>query len=716
MSRLALLLLFVGISFGQKKPITLDTLRELGRERDVPGTARWAPDGKTFAFQQGKILKLYMPDKEGAKTIVSLDALEQAAVKPEADGPMEWTNRRARTGGIEWSPDGKSLLDTVNGDLFLIHVGNGKWEQITKTGVAEIDPKISPDGKKIAFRRGSDLYSLEIETRKETRLTVDGSATLLNGGLDWVYPEEIGLSTAFWWAPDSRAIAYLQFDTSREPLFPHEDLLKTHGIFEPQRYPQAGQNNAEVRLGVVAAGGGATRWFDVGDTRNTYLIARAGWMPGSQHLYVIRTNRVQNRLEALAIKVESGSTTTLFRESDPYWINLKGDLQFLKDGKHFLWTSERDGYRHIYLYANDGKDVKQLTRGNWEVNAIEGVDEERGCVFYTSSEPTHLERHLYSVDFGGTSKRRLSQQAGMHTISMGPGGAYYLDTVSSLTAPPITKLHSGDGKELAVYREADRRLDEYELLRPEIVKFNGTDGTPLYGRLIKPAGYQPGKKYPVVVMVYGGPDAALPVRNAWLGAGLEQVLAHRGYVVWQAENRGGAGRGHAFETPIYHQLGVNELADQVAGVKYLESLGFADPHRIGITGWSYGGFMTANALLNAADVFHAGFAGAPVTNWVNYDTIYTERYMGLPNENPDGYAATALTPHAANLQGKLLLVHNLEDDNVLFQNTLQLANALQVAGKQFEMMVYPQKTHTVTGAVSNQMNELMLEFFDRNLK
>lgn len=716
MSRLALLLLFIGISFGQKKPITLDTLRELGRARDVPGPARWAPDGKTFVFQQGKTLKMYMPEKKGAKAIVSIDALEEAAVKPADNGPMEWTNRRARTGGIEWLPDGKSLLDTVNGDIFLIHPGNGKWEQITKTGVAEIDAKISPDGKKIAFRRGSDLYTLEIETRKETRLTADGSATLLNGGLDWVYPEEIGLSTAFWWAPDSRTIAYLQFDTSREPLFPHEDLLKTHGMFEPERYPQAGQNNAEVRLGVVAAGGGATRWFDIGDTRDAYLIARAGWMPGSQHLYVIRTNRVQNRLEALAIEVESGSTTTLFRESDPYWINLKGDLQFLKDGRHFLWTSERDGYRHIYLYANDGKEVKQLTRGNWEVTAVEGVDEERGRVFYTSSEPTHLERQLYSIDFGGTNKRRLSQEAGMHTISMGPGGAYYLDTVSSLLAPPITKLHSGDGKELAVYREADRRLDEYELLRPEIVKFNATDGTPLYGRLIKPAGYQSGKKYPVVVMVYGGPDAALPVRNAWLGPGLEQVLAHRGYVVWQAENRGGAGRGHVFETPIYHKLGVNELADQVAGVKYLESLGFADPQRIGITGWSYGGFMTANALLNAAEVFHAGFAGAPVTNWLNYDTIYTERYMGLPNENPDGYAATALMPHAANLQGKLLLVHNLEDDNVLFQNTLQLANALQLAGKQFEMMVYPQKTHAVTGAVSNQMNELMLEFFDRNLK
>jgi dipeptidyl-peptidase-4 len=277
-------------------------------------------------------------------------------------------------------------------------------------------------------------------------------------------------------------------------------------------------------------------------------------------------------------------------------------------------------------------------------------------------------------------------------------------------------LRSSDGKDVGVFREQNRKLtDDYDFVRPEIVQFKGSDGTQLYGRLIKPAGFQPGKKYPVVVMVYGGPDVALPVRNTWLGVSLEEVLAHRGYVVWQAENRGGSGRGHAFETAIYHKLGATELADQVAGVQYLISLGFADPQRIGIRGWSYGGFMTINALLNAPDVFHAGFAGAPVTSWLNYDTIYTERYMGLPSENPDGYAATSLVRRAANLKGKLLLAHNFEDDNVLFQNSLQMIDALQRAGKQFEMMLYPQKTHGVTGPLANQLNELTVDFFDRAL-
>ena len=716
MSKWALALLLAATALAQKKPITLDTLRDAARPRDVPGTATWAPDGKTFVYEQDHILKQYLPAEKTSRLITSLAALDAAATTAPDNGPMEWTNRRTRTGGIEWSADGQSLLYSGDGDLFLIRVPSGTWDQLTKTPEPEIDAQLSPDGKKAAYLRGSDLYTLDIETRKETRLTSNGSATLINGGLDWVYPEEIGLSRAFWWAPDSQSLTYLQFDISREPVFPHEDLLKTRALFEPQRYPQAGENNADVRMGVVPAAGGPTRWFDIGDTRHTYLIARAGWLPDAKHVYVVRTNRVQNRVEARAIDTESGSASVIFRESDPYWINLKGDLRFLKDGKRFLWMSERDGHRHLYLYSNDGKEVKQLTRGSWEVNAIEAVDESSGRVFYTSSEPTHLERHLYSVGLDGGNAHRITKETGMHTISMGTGG-YYLDTFSNLTTAPITMLRSGDGRDVAVYRERDQKLtSEYTFLQPEIVQFPSADGTMLYGRLLKPAGFEDGKKYPVVVMVYGGPDVALPVRNAWLGVSLEQVLAQRGYVVWQAENRGGAGRGHAFETAIYHHLGVTELADQVAGVKYLLSLGFADPARVGIRGWSYGGFMTINALLNAPAVFHAGFAGAPVTSWMNYDTIYTERYMGLPSENADGYAATALPRHAANLQGKLLIAHNFEDDNVLFQNTLQMITALQNANKQFEMMLYPQKTHDVRGAAAGQLNELTVEFFDRALK
>ena len=440
-------------------------------------------------------------------------------------------------------------------------------------------------------------------------------------------------------------------------------------------------------------------------------------MPDSRSAYVVRLNRVQNKLEFISIDVETGQSAVLFRESDRFWIDLSGDVRFLKDGKRMLWTSERDGFRHIYLYSIDGKDVKQLTRGEWEVNAIEGVDETAGRVYYTSSEPSPLERRLYSVKLDGSGKRELTPEAGAHSIAMGPTGAYFLDTWSSLQSPSRTVLRSGDGAEMGVYREADRtESEDFEILPTEIVSYKTPDGQQLYARLIKPAGFQAGKKYPVVMTVYGGPGVELPIRNAWQGVTMDQVYAHHGYVVWESENRGGRGRGHAFETPVYHQLGVQELADQVAGVKYLISLGFVDPERIGIHGWSYGGFMAANALLNAPDVFRCGIAGAPVTNWLNYDTIYTERYMGLPKDNPDGYRSTALGPQAANLTGRLMIMHNYEDDNVLFQNTLQLADALERAGKIFDLMLYPQKSHGVSGAAARQRDATMLEFFDRYLK
>ncbi|PWU02281.1 MAG: hypothetical protein C5B51_21175 [Terriglobia bacterium] len=716
MRKFGVFLLLASAASAQKKPVTLESLvEEPPREA---GATVWAPDGKSFAFRQGQDLMVYAAETKTARRVAGFRELENASVSlPLVGVPFEWTNRRESTGGMQWSRDSKSLLVAVRGDLFLIHADRGDWEQLTKTPAAELDPKLSPDGTKVLFRRAADLYTLDIPSRKETRLTSGGSQTLRNGGLDWVYPEEIGLSTAFWWSPDSKSVAYLQFDTAREPVVPHEDLLGLRAVFEPQSYPQAGEANPTIRLAVVPAEGGRIRWLDIGDTRDTYLIARVDWMPNGRGVYVMRTNRVQNRLEALAIDVESGAAATLFRESDPYWINLRGDLRFLKDGKHFLWTSERDGYRHIYLYSNDGREVQQLTKGQWEVSEIAGVDEAAGRIFYTSNEPDPLERHLFAIGIDGRNPRRLTPERGTHEISMAPGGVYFLDRWSSLISPPRTILHSGQGQTLGTFRDVDpREAEEFDLLPTEILQFKGADGTLLHGRLIRPAGFETGKKYPLLVTVYGGPTVTPTIRNAWAGITVEQVLARRGYLIWQAENRGVPGHGHAFETAIHHRLGAAELADQVAGVRYLISLGLADPDRVGIHGWSYGGFMTVNALLNAPEVFRAGFSGAPVTSWLNYDTIYTERYMGLPAENPDGYRETALPQHAANLKGKLMLAHNFEDDNVLFQNTLQLTSALQAAGKQFEMMLYPQKTHGVTGASLKQMNEMMIGFFDRSLK
>jgi dipeptidyl-peptidase-4 len=717
-----LALLLATSLFAQKKPITLETLTQAARApRGAAAPELWLPDGGSFLVRQNNRLSLYDCASGRSQLILALEALDAAAVvePPAGDGPTDWINRRAGVGAMQISANGKELLYTTRGDIFLIHLETGQWDQLTRTASIERDARLSPDGRTVAFRRGPDLYALDIAGKTETRLTDDGSETLLNGGLDWVYPEELELHSGFWWSPDSRSIAYLQFDTRDEPAYPHADLLRPRGTYEPQRYPRAGDSNAAIRMGVVAATGGATRWFDLGDTRESYLIGRAGWMPGSRALYVLRFNRVQNRDTLFSIDVATGARSTIFEESDPYWINLEGDLHFLDDGRRFLWTAQRGagGYRHLFLYANDGKRMRQLTAGAWEVTGIAGVDEAAGRVFYTSDEPSHLERHLYSIALDGRDKRRLTVEPGTHAISMGPGGRYYVDTWSSLNEPSRSALHAGDGAALGTYREQDRSaLDEFVVLPSSIESFTTPDGVTLYGRLIRPAGWKRRKRYPVVVSVYGGPGVDMPVRDAWPGIGIDQVLAQKGYVVWQCENRGGQGRGHEFETAIYRKLGAAELADQVAGVRHLVESGLADPKRVGIHGWSYGGYMTVSAMFNAPDVFKAGFAGAPVTNWMNYDSIYTERYMGLPKENPAGYRDTALAPQAGKLSGKLMLAHNFEDDNVLFQNSIQLVSALELAGKQFEYMLYPQKTHGVIGTAGRHLNRLMVEFFDRNLR
>ncbi len=698
----------------EKKPITLETVARGGERAGGGGATVWAPDGKQFLYMRAKSVMLYDVPAKHERELLTTDVLETAAVKPPSAERFDWQNRRVRADSMQWSADGKHVLISVQGDLFLWHMDSSKWDQLTATAVAEADPKLSPDSMRVAFRREHDLYSMDIASRKVTQLTEGGTPTLLNAELDWVYPEELDLGTAYWWSPDSKRIAYLQFDTSHEMQYPQVDLRGLRATLEMERYPQTGTPNADVRLGVIPADGGQTRWMDLGETRD-HLLARVYWRPDSSAVAIERLNRVQNELDFLLADPADGVARRLIHEKDPVWINVGDQFRFLKSNQ-FLWSSERDGYRHLYLYSSEGKQLSRITEGNWEVTALAGVDEEHSRLYYTGTEAGPLERQLYSIGFDGTGKKRLTQAAGTHTVSMSPTTGYYLDTFSSLTSPPRRTLHTNDGAEWAVYREADHKLqDEYNLLPTEIVQVKASDGTLLYARLIKPAAFKPGQKYPAIVMVYGGPHAQ-SVHNAWAGATWDQALAHRGFVIWQLDNRGSGGRGHTFETPLYRRLGEKELADQRDGVRWLTSQGFVDPARIGIYGWSYGGFMTLYSLLNAPDVFRAGIAGAPVANWRNYDTIYTERYLGLPSENAEGYRLSSAVTYADKLKAKLLIVHNIEDDNVLFQNTLQMTDALQKADKLFSMVIYPQKSHGVTGPVHKNLLEITTQFFEENLR
>jgi dipeptidyl-peptidase-4 len=708
--RASLLFLLVSTAaFGQRKPITLAALEEIGRLAPTGGRGNplaWAPDGTRFVYRQGTRLMTFDAATQASNELTDLDKLPTTkAQQADAPQPFEWQNRRVSESPVQWSSDGNKILYATGGELFLIDVQGGAAKSLQVTSVR--DPKLSPDGRSVAFINDWDLYTLDLASGKKQRLTSNGSYTLRNGAPDWVYPEELDLGSGYWWSPDSKSIAYLRFDTSGEGLYPHADLRNERALAEPQRYPQAGERNPDVRLGVVSARGGATKWFDTGNTVWEYLLARVTWTPDAKRLFVVRTNRVQSKLELLAYDVESRKASPILEESDLYWVNVLDEPRFftanpisvyLKSGAHvyqgtpmFLWLSERDGFQHIYLYPETGGVPVQLTKGAWNVTSINGVNEAEGIIYFTPGE-------------------------GTHSIAMSPRAKYFLHSASSTTSPPRVTLHEGGGRELAVYRDADRRvMDQYNIVPTELGSFRGPDGSLLYTRLIKPVGFDPAKKYPGVVQVYGGPGAQGP-RNSWYGADFDQVLANAGFVVWQVDNRGSAGRGHAFEIPLFRNMGPVELADQVAGVKQLVSMGFVDPARVGVRGWSYGGFMTLNALLNAPDTFKAGAAGAPVTNWRNYDTIYTERYMGLPEANADGYKNTALPQKASNLKGSLMILHNFEDDNVLFQNSLQMIDALERAGKQFDLVLYTQKTHGVTGPEARHVDAAMLGFFEKALK
>ncbi len=701
-----------------KKPVTIDAL--LSQHRNMMPTPIWSPDGKEFALIKDEKVTLYDAATgqgvNGERPWFDVSTLAREAHHASQPKTFGWQNRRVSSNSFQWASDSKDMLASVDGDLFLIRP-NGKSDHLTRTDTEEEDPKLSPDGTQVLYRSQANLYLLSVAKKKVTPLTTDGSTTLLNGQLDWVYPEELDLSTATWWSPDSKKIAFMQFNVSHEFVYPQTDLLGERAVAEPERYPQAGTPNALVRIGVVDVESGSIKWMNLGETENS-LLARVIWLPDSNTLAIERLSRVQNKLELLYCDVQTGNVHPVLKEESKTWINFVDNFYPIKNGSEFLWTSESGpgGFRHIYRYSSKGERLKQLTEGEWEVRGISAVDEARQLIYYVSSEVSPLETQLYSVSFDGGTRKRITTEEGSHTIHANPNGTAFVDVFSNLKEPVQALLKNSNGERVKTLAAPDKSPeDEYTLLPSEILQIKSDDGVMLYGRLIKPAHYQPGNKYPLIVEVYGGPGVQL-IRNQWYGVAWDQVMAQKGYLIFSLDNRGSSGRGHAFEAPIFHELGTKEVADQKTGVEYLIKQGMVDPARVGVTGWSYGGYMTIHSLLLASDVFKVGVAGAPVTDWHNYDTIYTERYMGIPEQNTAHYDAASNVKNAERLQGKLLIVHNIEDDNVLFQNTMQMADALEQANKPFYMQIYPQKTHGVSGTLRRPLDEAMTRFMDDHLQ
>ncbi|HEY4877557.1 MAG TPA: S9 family peptidase, partial [Candidatus Acidoferrales bacterium] len=669
----------------------------------------WAPDGKRFSYIEVKrngndaVLELWTMDAaSGERKVLVSAATLKSVTQPEKAKTTQGTGlARVEADNYQWSPDSGSLLFIGTNSMVLLDLKTMAVKPVVSSEHEIEDPKFSPNGQWVSFSRDANLFAVSLASGETKTLTTGGSEEVLKGKLDWVYPEELDLRTAYWWSPDSSKIAYYEMDERPVTQYAIMDMSAPTGGTEYTRYPLAGQANPIVRVGVVPVTGGETKWMDTGTNTDVYL-ARVDWLPDSKQVAIQRLNRAQNQLDLLFCDVASGASTTALTETDKYWINIGDDLYFFSDNKRFLWSSERTGYRHLYLYNNSGKQLAQLTSGDWGISdtggfgpgAVNhpGVDEKHGYVYFMTNKDDVKETNLYRVSLNDKSLTRITKESGYNAANLSPALSGFVHSYSNAATPTRQELCRMDGTPVAVLNEGKvPALTEYKISPLEFVQVTADDGTKLNASIIKPVNFDPSKKYPVYVSVYGGPHVQM-VQNRWGGFFFlfHEVLAQKGYVVFELDNRGSWGRGHAFETPIYHQMGKVELQDQVAGVKYLESLGYVDPARIGISGGSYGGYMTLEALFNASDVYKVGVAHAPVTDWKFYDTIYTERYMGTPQNNPEGYKASAPLNQAENLKGKLMLVHGTGDDNVHFANSVALLNALIDSGRYpDQLMVFP---------------------------
>jgi dipeptidyl-peptidase 4 len=669
----------------------------------------WSPDGKllTYLDENAGEPEIWAVEASTGQRHVLVDArhLRDVLLPPASRGQQTGLGRLTPPRYL-WAPGGQALLFISAKELFWYGLKTGTTKKLLGEAArkppageaADIDDaKISPDGRWVSFLRDHDLWVVSVAGGEPRQLTQGGSEELRNAELDWVYPEELDLGTAYWWAPDSSKLALLRLDERAVEKYPLVDALAYGGALSEERFPEAGSPNPVARVGVVDVMGGDVRWMDTGSD-STVLLARVTWLPDSRRLAIERLNRVQNHLELLFADAASGKCQTVFAEQDKYWVNLSDDLHFLADGKRFLWSSERSGFRHLYLYDLAGKQVAQLTRGDWQVDNVVKVDEQAQAAYYVSTQKSPIERQFYRVALSGGEPVELTHERGTHGVSMAPDGKHFLDTYSNAMTPPQQRLYNADGNLVATLEENKvAELETYHFQPVEFFTVPGADGTPLDAAMIKPAGFDSGRKYPVIVHLYGGPHGQ-EVRDAWAGSLFlwHQLMAEKGFIIFIVDNRGTAGRGHNFETPIYHHFGSVELADQLAGVKWLSSQPYIDRSRVGIWGWSFGGYMTCVAMLRAGDVFKAGFAGAPVTDWRRYDTIYTERYMGTPQENPEGYRDSSPVNFAAALKGKLLVAHATGDDNVHFSNSVALAEKLVQAQKYAEFLIYADRGHGIS--------------------
>lgn len=755
--RLAVLILaLTSAAIAQDKLLTLDEIfnpdaAQRVRFGGTPIVVQWSPDGRSFKQTvNGRIMRV---DALTGQATPYFDSRSLSIALSRAGIKADEADRIANSQGLHFNTGETGILLNNAGDLWFYDLSAATLKRLTNTRDEEKEADFSPDGRMISYVRGNNLYVYDIAKGDEKQLTRDGregDKAIYNGYLDWVYEEELygrGQKRGYWWSPDSRKIAFLRLDESPVPKFTITNDIPLQQEVEVTNYPKAGDPNPLVKLGIADVTrssilpnvgripklgerlpptlqrfGDAVKFVNLSAYQpNDLLIARVAWTPLSETVTFQALNREQTFLDLNVARLD-GTVTTALKEETPAWVEVYDNPIFFGEagvgsGPGFVWQSARNGWRHLYLYDNDGKLIRQLTSGKWEVRDVYGVDAKNGWVYFAATKDSHIAENAYRVRLTGGEPERITRGDGWHSLAFNKDFSRYVENVSEVLSPVQTRLFRSDGTfERYINENRSDVLSQYRLSRPEFMTVRTRDGFEMEAMMIKPPDFDPNKKYPVFQFTYAGPHAP-SVANRWGGnRGMWfQMLAQKGYIVWICDNRSASGKGEESVWPIYKRMYELELRDIEDGLDYLKSLGYVDGSRIGIHGWSYGGSMTSYALTHSRS-FKIGIAGGTGTDWRNYDSIYTERYMMTPQNNNDGYNRTSIVKSAANLTGKLMLIHGAIDDNVHLQNTMQFAFELQKAGKQFDLMIYPTARHGIANPQQvKHWYTMMTEFILKNL-
>ena len=726
-------LLLPGSGLAQQQMLTIDEIYNPEQRVDfsgqIPSGLAWLNNTRYVQRDPGPwTTRLLTVDADtgAAEPLFDIEALEAAlAALPGMSDAAAL--RAVRAGRFVWNQDHTAMVMDISNDLYYFGLnqpgptGAARVRRLTRDPAEESMPSFSPDGTLVAFVRDHNLVVVTVDQRREWALTRDGDADLLNGELDWVYQEELygrGNFKGYWWSPDSSRLAYLQTDESPVKAHTVIDHLPYRLEVETTNYPKAGDLNPLARLGVIPAVGGDTVWVDLARyTPTDMLVVSVTWSPDGEDVVFQVQNREQTWLDLNTADAGTGATTRLLQETTPAWVDVNGNPTWLEDGT-FLWLSERSGWRHLYHCEADGTVIAQVTDGEWELRTLHGIDEDTGWVYFSGTERSPIGSDVYRVRLDGGQLTRLSEKDGTHRAEFSPDFSRYLDIWSDIETPPQLRVHAADGTQTRVVTENRvTALADYRLSTPKFLQVTARDGFVMEAMMITPPDFDPARRYPVLQHTYGGPRDQR-VFNAWGGSTgmFYQLLAQQGVIVWTMDHRTASGKGAVSAWPVYQRLGELELRDIEDGIAWLRQQPYVDGGRIGIEGWSYGGFMTSYALTHS-DSFAMGIAGGMVSDWRNYDTIYTERYMRTPQNNPDGYRRSSPRFNAADLHGALLLLHGTMDDNVHLQNTLQFVYALQNAGTQFELMLYPRSRHGIRDpALNTHLRHTMLDFILEHLQ